>query len=132
MARQRLWPALAVMSALLSTASAAATVENLTGLPVYPYLNRATMDGVVRTDTLGRWCRHFSAETSTPLETVETWYRDAMAGASETDLTHDAMYRSYTALTGIKLGIGVNYVNVYKVTDRAPTSIELFRCSPVT
>ena len=132
MFRQRHSPAIALMLALLSSVSAAATVENLTGLPVYPYLNRATMDGVVRTDTLGRWCRHFSAETSTPLETVEAWYRGAMVGASETDLTHDATYRNYTALAGIKLGLGVDYVNVYKVTDRAPTSIELFRCSPVT
>ncbi len=90
------------------------------------------MDAVVRTDALGRWCRHFSAETSYPLDVVEAWYRSALAGASETDLTHDDAYKDYTELSGIKLGVGVDYVTIYKATARAPTSIELFRCSPVT
>ncbi len=120
------------MFASVSTVCAAdSVVENLTGLPVYPHISRAFMDAVVRTDTLGRWCRHFSAQTPYPLDVVEAWYRSALAGASETDLTHDRAYQRYTQLSGIRLGVGVDYVDVYKAADQAVTSIELFRCSPV-
>jgi hypothetical protein len=104
-------------------------IVNLTGLPLYPYLSSAFMDGVERTDTLGRWCRHFSAQTSYSLEAVEEWYRHTWRGASETDLTHDSAYGGFTQLSGIKLGIGVDYVALYKTSARASTSIDLFRCS---
>jgi hypothetical protein len=104
-------------------------VVNLTGLPVYPYLSSAVMDAVERTDTLGHWCRHFSAQTAYSLDTVAQWYRRTLRGASETDLTHDASYGRFPQLLGIKLGIGVDYVAVYKTSAQATTSIDLFRCS---
>lgn len=111
--------------------AAASSVENLTGLPVYPHLTHASMDDVERTDSLGRWCRHFAAQTSYPLEVVEAWYRRALIGASETDLTHDSAYAQYAKLAGIKLGVGIDSVAIYTVADQAPTSIDLVRCSPV-
>lgn len=104
-------------------------VQNLTGLPVYPNLSKAMMDGVVRTGSLGRWCSRFAAETFYPIEMVESWYRKAMLGASETDLTHDERYRNFFRLSGIKLARGIDYVNVYRVANQTSTSIELFRCS---
>jgi hypothetical protein len=107
----------------------ASAVQNLTGLPVYPNLSAAAMDSVVKTDTLGRWCSRFSAETSYPLDVVETWYRRALASASETDLTHDERYKIYPRLSGIKLALGIDYVTIFKVANQTATSIELFRCS---
>jgi hypothetical protein len=104
-------------------------VVNLTGLPIYPYLSSAAMEGVERTDALGRWCRHFSAQTNDSIDAVEEWYRRTLPGASETDLTHDSFYGRFSQLAGIKLGIGVDYVVVYKTSAQANTSIDLFRCS---
>jgi hypothetical protein len=104
-------------------------VNNYTGLPVFPSLRRAAMDKFTKTDTLGRWCSRFAAETSYPLDTVEEWYRKALATASETDLTHDANYNPYPGLNGIKLALGIDYVTVFRVRGQTSTSIELFRCS---
>lgn len=131
-----LWRFAAVPFALLCAVSfaieplpAAELGANLTGLPIYPYLSSAAMDGVEHTDALGRWCRHFSAQTNYSLDAVEEWYRRALRGASETDLTHDSSYSRFSQLAGIKLGIGVDYVAVYKTSAQANTSIDLFRCS---
>lgn len=122
----------ALIASLLTVASLAAAEEivNRTGLPVYPYLTKAAMDPVARTDGLGRWCRRFSAETSYSLDTVQTWYRKILVGASETDLSQDPTYKGYPKLSGIKLALGRNYVTVYKITNQSATSIELFGCSP--
>jgi hypothetical protein len=84
---------------------------------------------LTKTDTLGRWCSRFSAQTSYPLDVVETWYRKALVSASETDLTHDETYKNYPKLSGIKLAVGIDYVTVYRAANQAATSIELFRCS---
>jgi hypothetical protein len=105
-------------------------MQNLTGLPAYPNLNHAVMDGVYRTDTLGHWCMRFWASAADSLATVENWYRRRLTGASEIDLTHDKTYRNYSALSGIKLALGIDYVVVYKINAQAPTSIDLYRCSP--
>jgi hypothetical protein len=120
-----------LLTAALLAASLAVSgeVQNLTGLPIYPNLSKAMMDPTAKTDTLGHWCTRFSAETPYPIDQVEAWYRKVFIGASETDLTHDRTYRSYTQLLGIKLALGVDYVTVFKVASQAPTSIELFRCS---
>jgi len=117
------------LSVLASPASA--EVQNLTGMPLYPNLTSALMDPWLRTDTLGRWCSRLSADTSDSIAAVEAWYRKTWAGASETDLTQDSDYKSYAALTGIKLAWGVDSVAVYKLSRQAPTSIELSRCSPI-
>jgi hypothetical protein len=106
-------------------------VRNLTGLPAYPRLSSAVMDGVFRTDTLGHWCMRFWANASDSLGAVEAWYRKSLVGASEIDLIHDKTYKDYAGLAGIKLAMGIDYVVVYKTTSDAPTSIDLYRCSPI-
>jgi hypothetical protein len=116
---------------LAGAACRADDVRNLTGLPAYPRLSTAVMDGVYRTDTLGHWCMRFWASAPDSLSAVEEWYRRSLLGASEIDLTHDKIYKNYLGLAGIKLAMGIDYVVVYKTTSDAPTSIDLYRCSPV-
>ncbi len=111
--------------------AAAEDIRNLTGLPAYPRLSTAVMDGVFRTDTLGHWCMRFWASASDSLPAVEAWYRSNLIGASEIDLTHDKIYKNYAGLAGIKLSMGIDYVVVYKTSSDAPTSIDLYRGSPV-
>jgi hypothetical protein len=106
-------------------------VRNLTGLPAYPNLSSGVMDGVFRTDTLGHWCMRFWASASDSLTVVESWYRKSLIGASEIDLIKDSTYKRYRGLIGIKLAVGLDYVVVYKTASQAPTSIDLYRCSPV-
>jgi hypothetical protein len=109
-----------------------ADASNQTGLPAYPNLTRAVMDGTFKTDTLGHWCMRFWADTSDPLTAVEAWYRKALLGSSEIDLTHDKTYKPYRGLVGVKIVLGIDYVVVYKTSSQASTSIDLYRCSPVT
>jgi hypothetical protein len=108
-----------------------ANTDNLTGLPAYPRLNSAIMDGTFKTDTLGHWCMRFWADTSDSLATVEAWYRKALIGSSEIDLTHDKIYKKYSNVVGVKIALGIDYVVVYKTAAQAPTSIDLYRCSPI-
>lgn len=89
------------------------------------------MDRVFRTDTLGHWCMRFWASASDPLTAVEAWYRKRLVGASEMDLANDTTYKNYAGIAGIKLATGIDYVVVYKTTGQAPTSIDLYRCSPL-
>jgi hypothetical protein len=116
---------------LLAPLAEAADLRNLTGMPAYPNLTSAVMDGVYRTDTLGRWCMRFWADTSDSLSVVEAWYRRNFPGASEIDLTHDSTYKVYPGLSGIKLALGIDYVVVYKTNNQAPTTVDLYRCSPI-
>jgi hypothetical protein len=124
------WVCLLVMLGSQDIGAQTHEVTNTTGLPLFPYLSRASMDPVTRTDTMGHWCSRFAGETSYPLDKVEAWYRSAMLRASETDLTNDDRYKPYTALVGIKLALGIDYVTVFRAADGAATSIELYRCSP--
>jgi hypothetical protein len=108
-----------------------ADTSNLTGLPAYPNLTRAIMDGTFKTDTLGHWCMRFWADTSDSLTAVEAWYRKALIGSSEIDLTHDKTYKNYSGVIGVKIVLGIDYVVVYKTSSQAATSIDLYRCSPI-
>jgi hypothetical protein len=108
-----------------------ADTRNLTGLPAYPNLTAAVMDEVFRTDKLGHWCMRFWADTSDPLAVVEAWYRKKMIGSSEIDLSRDKTYNSFAGLAGVKIVLGIDYVVVYKTNSQAPTSIDLYRCSPI-
>lgn len=108
-----------------------ADTRNLTGLPAYPNLTSAVMDGTFKTDTLGHWCMRFWADTADSLTTVEAWYRKALVGSSAIDLTHDKTYKNYSGVVGVKIVLGLDYVVVYKTSRQAPTSIDLYRCSPV-
>jgi hypothetical protein len=108
----------------------AADTRNLTGLPAYPNLTSAVMDSVFRTDTLGHWCMRFWAATTDSLPVVESWYKKAMLGSSEIDLSHDKTYKNYPGVIGVKIVLGIDYVVLYKTASQAPTSIDLYRCSP--
>jgi len=108
-----------------------AETRNLTGLPAYPNLTSAVMDGTFKTDTLGHWCMRFWADTADSLTTVEAWYRKALIGSSEIDLTHDKNYKNYSGVVGVKIVLGIDYVVVYKTSRQAPTAIDLYRCSPI-
>jgi len=108
----------------------AADTRNLTGLPAYPNLSSAVMDGTFKTDTLGHWCMRFWSDTSDSLSSVEAWYRKTLIGSSEIDLTHDKNYKNYAGLVGVKIVLGLDYVVVYKTSSQAATSIDLYRCSP--
>ena len=118
---------------LLGFASPAHSAEtrNLTGLPAYPNLTAAVMDEVFRTDKLGHWCMRFWADTSDSLAAVEAWYRKRLIGSSEIDLSRDKDYKSFASLAGVKIVLGIDYVVVYKTNSQAPTSIDLYRCSPL-
>ena len=117
---------------LVAAVAPAEPVYNLTGLPLYPNLSRAKMDGIARTDALGHWCNRLAAETFDRLDVVQDWYRKALVHASETDLNNDERYTSLVKLSGIKLALGIDYVTVYRAANQTTTSIELFRCSPAT
>jgi hypothetical protein len=117
--------AVAYFSAL-PTASPAVTY-NLTGLPTYPHLDTAAMDSAWHTESIGRWCAKFTGVTSDSLDAVEGWYRRILYRASETDLTRDERFNSYSTLSGIKLVVGVDYVALYRMPNQ-PTIIELHRC----
>jgi hypothetical protein len=112
----------------ISPAAPAAIDRNTTGLPTYPRIARAIMDPVAR-DTLGRKCIHYAADSSDPLETVEAWYRQALAGASESDVNQDSMYGGFFKLNGIKFTRGNDLVTVYRQENSKVTSIELFQCA---
>ena len=120
----------AQLLAAAMTANSADT-RNLTGLPAYPNLTSAVMDSVFRTDTLGHWCMRFWAATSDSLPVVESWYKKAMLGSSEIDLSHDKTYKNYAGVVGVKLALGIDYVVLYKTASQAATSIDLYRCSPL-
>ena len=108
-----------------------ADIGNLTGLPAYPNLSSAVMDGTFKTDKLGHWCMRFWADTADSLTTVEAWYRKVLTGSSEVDLTHDKTYKNYLGIVGVKIVVGIDYVVVYKTSSQASTSIDLYRCSPI-
>lgn len=114
--------------AALPGAAVASTIANLTGLPTYPNLDRATMDPVLHTEDLGRWCARFTATTSDSLELVASWYRQKLLQASETDLGKDRGFEGGPARDGIKLSVGRDYVAAYRLPAQR-TRIELHRCS---
>ncbi|HEY2682624.1 MAG TPA: hypothetical protein VGI93_03880 [Steroidobacteraceae bacterium] len=124
------WPAVALAVLLVTQATLlqAAPDDNATGLPAYPNLTRAGMDANFRTEALGRQCARFTGATTDSLLTVEEWYRKNLRNASETDLANDSSYKSYAALSGIKLALGRDYVAVYRVGIQE-TIIELHRCT---
>jgi len=107
------------------------TDKNTTGLPTYPHVLSAIMDGVLR-NTLGRQCTHYAADSPDPLETVEAWYRKALPGAVESDVNKESIYGSYFKLTGIKLTRDNDFLTVYRMPAGSSTSIELFKCSAPT
>jgi hypothetical protein len=127
--RRGLFLGIAGAAALCGVAAGTpASISNLTGLPAYPNLSTAAMDGAYRTEALGRWCARFTATTTDSLRAVEDWYRKALVRPNETDLAHDEQFNSYPSLSGIKLALGIDYVALYRLANQS-TVIELHRCS---
>jgi hypothetical protein len=126
--------ALLVALQLLAAAPLAVSqeIQNLTGLPAYPRLRSASMDRIPRTDVLGHWCYRLTADSYDSLEAVQEWYRKALVGASESDLTHDESYKAYSELSGIKLSRDLDYADIFQSAPHAMTTIKLVKCSPVT
>jgi hypothetical protein len=121
----------AVFCAPGTAGEAEKTDKNTTGLPTYPHVSSAMMDGVLR-NTLGRQCTHYAADSPDPLETVEDWYRKALPGAVESDVNKDSIYGSYFKLTGIRLSRDNDFLTIYRMPAGSSTSIELFKCSAPT
>ena len=120
--------AVALCLGLLPALGHAADIDpNSTGLPTYPHVRRAIMDAVARS-TLGRQCTHYTAESGDSLEKVESWYRQALPGAVESDVNENSIYGSYFKLTGIRLTRGNDFLTVYRIPNAVSTSIELFKC----
>ncbi len=102
--------------------------QNTTGLPTYPKSGSQQMDAVYRSIPNGQHCIHFSSNTPDALATVEDWYRKALPNAKVEDVNINSLYGSYFKLDGIKLLIGNDMVNVYRMTSSKQTSVEIFKC----
>lgn len=120
--------ALAIVLPLVSAGLQAADDRNMTGLPTYPHISRAIMDPVPR-DTLGSKCIHYTADSPDPLDSVESWYRQALPGAVESDVNRNSLYGDFFKLNGIRLTRGTDFVTVYRTANGSLTSIELFKCA---
>ncbi len=119
----------AAFGVLLSTSQAADGQKNLTGLPSYPNDAGGTMDSVSRSIPNGQHCIHYSGSTPDALAKVEEWYKKALPNATTDDVNKDSLYGSYFKLDGIKLLVGNDIVNIYRMADSKETTIEIFKCS---
>jgi hypothetical protein len=111
-------------------AGAAEPQKNTTGLPTYPRDTGGRMDAVSRSLPNGQNCIHYASSTTDPLQTVIDWYKKALPGAKVDDVNKDSLYGNYFKLDGVKLLIGNDIVNVYRMTGGAEkTTVEIFKCS---
>ena len=112
----------------LSPCLAADGHQNTTGLPTYPKSGGQQMDVTYRSIPNGQHCIHFSSNTPDALATVEDWYKKALPNAKIEDVNINSLYGSYFKLDGIKLLIGNDMVNVYRMANDKQTSVEIFKC----
>src|SRR5689334_6450138 len=116
------------MSLLAMDSSVAGTQKNTTGLPTYPNDGGGRMDSGVRSLPNGQNCTHYAGSTADPLAAVIAWYKKALPGARVEDVNKDSLYGNYFKLDGIKLLVGNDIVNVYRLSTSKETSIEIFKC----
>lgn len=133
--------ALSLMS-LAGLAWAAGGDTNTTGLPTYPHDSERRMDPVARSLPNGQHCTHYSSETPDALAAVIAWYRKALPAAQVQDVNTDSLYGSYFKMDGVKLLVGNDIVNVYRIASSSiggilgakakagakMTTIEIFKC----
>jgi hypothetical protein len=119
----------AAFGVLPSTSQAADGQKNITGLPGYPNDDGGTMDSVSRSIPNGQHCIHYSGSTQDALDKVEDWYKKALPNARTDDVNKDSLYGSYFKLDGIKLLVGNDIVNIYRMANSKKTTIEIFKCS---
>jgi len=98
---------------------------NSTGLPTYPHDTGGKMDTTFRSIPNGQHCMHYAGDTPDALADVEAWYRKKMPN----DVNKNSLYGSYFKLDGIKLLVGNDFVNIYRMTNQKTTTIEIFKCS---
>jgi hypothetical protein len=120
---------------------AAGSDSNTTGLPTYPHDSDRHMDGVARSLPNGQHCVHYSSHTPDALAVVIDWYKKALPAAKVEDVNKDSLYGSYFKMDGVKLLVGNDIVNLYRITSSSiggvlgakaksnMTSIELFKCT---
>jgi hypothetical protein len=101
---------------------------NTTGLPTYPHDSGGTMDATYRSIPNGQHCIHYQTNTPDSLADVEAWYKKQLPSAKTGDVNKDSLYGSYFKLDGIKLLIGNDIVNIYRMANQKTTSIEIFKC----
>lgn len=111
----------------ISSASLAAD-RNATGLPTYPHDGAGKMDATYRSLPNGQHCMHYQGDTPDALAEVEAWYRKQMPNAKTDDVNKNSLYGSYFKLDGIKLLLGNDIVNIYRMENQKTTSIEIFKC----
>ena len=121
--------AASLCSLFIASSGAAESQKNTTGLPTYPHDTGGTMDAVSRSIPNGQHCIHYSSSTPDALAAVEEWYKKALPGAKTDDVNKDSLYGSYFKLDGIKLLVGSDIVNVYRMANSDHTTIEIFKCS---
>ena len=120
--------AAALCGALAGAGHAADSQTNVTGLPTYPHDAGGQMDAIVRSIPNGQHCIHYSSNSTDALATVEDWYKKSLPNAKIEDINKSSLYGSYFKLDGIKLLVGNDIVNVYRMGDSKQTSIEIFKC----
>jgi len=131
---------MALAVALAGAAYAAEAGRNTTGLPTYPHEQDGRMDAVARMLPNGQHCTHYSSSSTDALDVVIGWYRKQLPSAKVEDVNKDSLYGNYFKLQGVKLLIGNDIVNVYRMPDNAglplvkkealqKTSIEIFKCN---
>jgi hypothetical protein len=120
--------AVALCGVLASASHAGDGQTNVTGLPTYPHDAGGQMDATVRSIPNGQHCIHYSSNSADALATVEDWYKKTLPSAKIEDINKNSLYGSYFKLDGIKLLMGNDIVNVYRMGDSKQTSIEIFKC----
>lgn len=124
----RLYPLLVLIVGAMLALPGLAADANSTGLPTYPRAGDGKMDAAYRSLPNGQHCMHYSSNTPDALADVEAWYQKQLPGATPADVNKDSLYGSYFKLDGIKLLVGNDIVNVYRMKDQKTTSIEIFKC----
>jgi hypothetical protein len=102
--------------ALLPSTLRAQNKPNTTGLPLYPHVNTGSEYGSLKTKT-GTY-RIYTAQTSDAIASVEAWYRHALPKGVESKFDDPPNH-------GIKLMLGKDEVQVYKLDTAKPTLVEL-------
>ena len=123
----RLTPAVAALFGAAFALPSLAADTNTTGLPSYPSASQGKMDATYRSIPNGQHCIQYASDTPDGLAAVEAWYQKTLPNAKAEDINKNSLYGSFK-LDGIKLLVGNDIVNIYRMTNQKTTSIEIFKC----
>jgi hypothetical protein len=120
---------MALAIALFTVVRLASANSNATGLPTYPHEDgQSRMDPNYRSYPTGQHCIHYAASSQDPLKSVIDWYHRQLPSAKEEDVNKNSLYGSYFKLDGVRLLIGNDFINIYRMRNRDSTSIEIYKC----